>query len=86
MLGSVKLNRDSALYRIGKVKYILLSGGNSRKYYDEPSSIRNDLIHLSVPELRISCDYAGSSTIGSMLRMKSILSKINLLLFHNVFM
>ncbi len=60
------------LYRIGMVKYIIVSGDNSSKDYDEPTLMKNDLINKGIPDSRIYCDYAGFSTIDSMLRMKLI--------------
>jgi SanA protein len=67
-----RIQKVVELYRLGKFKYIIVSGDNSFKNYDEPSLMRNDLIHMGVPDSSIYCDYAGFSTIDSMLRMRSI--------------
>ncbi len=32
------------LYKAGKIDYILISGDNSSRFYDEPSTIRRDLL------------------------------------------
>ena len=69
---SKRIQKVVELYRLGKFKYIIVSGDNSLKNYDEPSLMRNDLIHMGVPDSSIYCDYAGFSTIDSMLRMRSI--------------
>lgn len=61
-----------ALFAAGKVDYLLVSGDNSRKDYDEPSAMRADLIAAGVPEERVVCDYAGFRTLDSMVRAKEI--------------
>lgn len=60
------------LFRSGKVKIVIVSGDNSSKNYDEPSMMRSDLIKGGIPASRIFCDYAGFSTIDSVLRAKLI--------------
>lgn len=67
-----RIKKVVELYRLGKIKYIVVSGDNSRKDYDEPSLMKNDLINKGIPSSRVYCDYAGFSTIDSMLRMKLI--------------
>lgn len=41
------------LYKSGKIKYILVSGDNGRKGYDEPSDFKNDLIKRGIPENKL---------------------------------
>lgn len=60
------------LYRAGKIQKILVSGDNSRKEYDEPTDIRNDLIAAGVKEEDVFLDYAGFSTLDSILRAKKV--------------
>ena len=61
-----------ALYQAGKVERILVSGDNSRKDYDEPTQMRDDLIQLGVPADHISRDYAGFRTLDSVIRAKKV--------------
>lgn len=65
-----RLRLDSAyrLYKAGKIDYILISGDNSSRFYDEPSTIRRDLLKRGVPSERIYRDYAGFRTLDSVLR------------------
>jgi len=63
------------LYKAGKIKYIVVSGDNSRKNYDEPTQMKSDLIANGVPENVIYLDYAGFRTWDSMVRMKEIFSQ-----------
>ncbi|WP_299252869.1 ElyC/SanA/YdcF family protein [uncultured Lacinutrix sp.] len=69
-----RLEAAEALYNAGKIEYILISGDNSRKDYDEPSTFKNDLIAKGIPEHKIFLDYAGFRTLDSMVRAKAIFS------------
>ena len=61
-----------ALYKSGKVRAILVSGDNSTKYYDEPTTMRDDLIKAGIPKRYITLDYAGFRTLDSVVRAKAI--------------
>ena len=69
-----RLEAAEALYNAGKIEYILISGDNSTKDYDEPSTFKNDLIAKGIPEHKIFLDYAGFRTLDSMVRAKAIFS------------
>lgn len=60
------------LYESGKVEYLVVSGDNSRKDYDEPSAMREALMELGVPAERIYRDYAGFRTLDSVVRAQEI--------------
>lgn len=60
------------LFKAGKIKKIIVSGDNSTKYYNEPSTMRDDLVALGVPEKNISLDFAGLRTFDSVARCKSM--------------
>ncbi len=61
-----------ALYEAGKVSFILVSGDNGSIYYNEPNTIKKDLIAEGIPENKIFLDYAGFRTLDSMLRAKTV--------------
>jgi SanA protein len=68
-------NRISAtvrLYNAGKIEYILVSGDNATLYYNEPYTIKKDLIKAGIPEEKIFLDYAGFRTLDSMVRAKYV--------------
>jgi SanA protein len=75
------------LYKSGKIKYIIVSGDNSRKDYDEPSNMKEELIKRGVPEDVIFLDYAGFRTLDSVVRAKEIFGQDSLIVisqkFHN---
>lgn len=54
-----RIQAAARLYQAGKVDYLLVSGDNSSRYYDEPSAMRDALITHGVPTERIYHDYAG---------------------------
>lgn len=61
-----------ALFRAGKVSWLLVSGDNSRPDYDEPTMMMNDLIAAGVPADRIVRDYAGFRTLDSVVRAREV--------------
>ncbi|MGE9293637.1 MAG: SanA/YdcF family protein [Puniceicoccales bacterium] len=67
-----RMSAASELYRAGKVEYLLVSGDNSRPDYDESSDMRAALMELGVPAGRIVRDYAGFSTLDSILRARDV--------------
>ena len=67
-----RIDAAKELYFSDKVKFLLVSGDNSTKYYDEPTTMKKDLITLGVPGNKIYCDYAGLSTLDSVVRTKEV--------------
>jgi SanA protein len=67
-----RLDAAAALYKAGKVKYLLVSGDNSRADYDEPTAMRAGLIQRGVPAEAIYRDFAGVRTWDSILRAESV--------------
>ena len=67
-----RLDAAYRLYKSGKIEFILISGDNGRKSYDEPTDFKNDLINKGVPENKIYLDYAGFRTLDSVVRAKEI--------------
>lgn len=53
------------LYRKGKVKQIIVSGDRASRYYDEPKTMRRDLIKRGVPKDAIVMDATGYRTLDS---------------------
>lgn len=76
-----------ALYKSGKIDYILVSGDNGRQEYDETSAMQADLIAMGVPPGKIFMDYAGFRTLDSILRCKEVFGTTDITVisqpFHN---
>jgi len=60
------------LFRQGKIKYLIVSGDNGRKEYNEPETMRADLISAGIDSSKIFLDYAGFRTFDSVVRLKEI--------------
>ncbi|ROT18077.1 hypothetical protein EEL51_10775 [Muribaculaceae bacterium Isolate-110 (HZI)] len=67
-----RIKTASELYHAGKVDYIIASGDNHTKDYDEPTAMRDSLMAHGVPEDRIILDFAGFRTLDSVVRAKEI--------------
>lgn len=61
-----------ALYRLGKVRFLLLSGDNRFVYYNEPAAMAAYARELGVPDNAIQPDYAGRRTYDTCYRARAI--------------
>lgn len=84
------LNRMKAaagLYQSGKVKYLIVSGDNRTRWYNEPEQMRLELLRLGVPDSVIYLDYAGLRTLDSVIRCKKVFDQDSFTIisqkFHN---
>ncbi|MDR6159676.1 SanA protein [Chryseobacterium sp. SLBN-27] len=75
------------LYKTGKIQYIIVSGDNSRKDYNEPEDMQIALMEHGIPKDRIFLDFAGFRTLDSVVRAKEIFGQTKLIIvsqkFHN---
>ena len=67
-----RIDIAARLYHAGKVDYIIASGDNHTKEYDEPTAMRDSLVAHGVPDSRIILDYAGFRTLDSVVRAKEV--------------
>ena len=82
-----RIEATAKLYEEGKIEYIVASGDNSVKHYNEPQQMKDDLIALGVPDSVIYLDYAGFRTLDSVIRMRKIFGQKQFTIisqkFHN---
>lgn len=82
-----RMEAAAEAYHQGKCRFLIVSGDNSRKEYNEPEAMRNALVRLGVPSSRIHEDFAGFRTLDSVVRAKEIFGQQRLLVisqrFHN---
>jgi SanA protein len=75
------------LIKAGKIKYVIASGNNNSKGYNEPALMKADLIKEGIDSSIIFPDYAGFRTFDSMVRLKEIFSQDTVTVisqpFHN---
>ena len=82
-----RIQAAAQLYKAGKVKYLILSGDNNKREYNEPEEMKKALIAQGVPEQAIFLDYAGFRTLDSMVRAKEVFMQDSITVisqhFHN---
>lgn len=82
-----RIDAAVALFKAGKIDYILISGDNGKEYYNEPETMQSDLIARGIPKEKIFLDYAGFRTLDSILRCREVFgeNKITVISqpFHN---
>ena len=67
-----RIDATEQLWKAGKLKTIIVSGGKDGKYYNEPAKMQQALIERGIPAERIVCDYDGLRTLDSVVRAKEI--------------
>ena len=82
-----RMEATARLFKEGKIKYIILSGNNDSKYYNEPLDMQKALLNLGVPENVMTLDYAGFRTFDSVVRCKQVFNQDTFTIisqnFHN---
>jgi len=82
-----RIEAAAELYKAGKIKYIIVSGDNHVKNYDEPVAMKNALVRLGIPPSAIFLDYAGFRTFDSVIRCRDVFSQDTITIisqqFHN---
>ncbi|MDR6921674.1 MULTISPECIES: vancomycin high temperature exclusion protein [Chryseobacterium] len=82
-----RIQAAADLYKSGKIQYIIVSGDNSTKDYNEPEDMQLALVQNGVPQNRIYLDHAGFRTLDSVIRAKEIFGQTKLVIvsqkFHN---
>jgi len=75
------------LIKAGKIKYLIISGDNATRYYNEPEMMRRDVERAGIDSAVIYLDYAGFRTYDSMIRLKEIFGQDSVTVisqqFHN---
>lgn len=82
-----RIDATVRLFESGKIKYILVSGDNAQKEYNEPITFKKDLIARGIPRSHIYLDYAGFRTLDSIIRASKIFGQQKFTIisqrFHN---
>lgn len=84
---TARIQAAAELFKAGKVRFLIVSGDNSRNGCDEPSEMKAALIALGVPATSIYCDYAGFRTLDSVVRAGKVFGQAELTVisqkYHN---
>lgn len=82
-----RVDATAKLFKAGKIDFVLVSGDNGSKSYDEPSDFKAALMQQGIPESKIFLDYAGFRTLDSVVRAKKVFQENKLTFisqqFHN---
>ncbi|MFT0211903.1 ElyC/SanA/YdcF family protein [Pseudomonas sp. F1_0610] len=82
-----RMDATAELFHAKKISYIVVSGDNSHRRYNEPEDMRQALIQRGIPKQRIYLDYAGFRTLDSVYRMRAIFQQTSFIIisqeFHN---
>jgi SanA protein len=82
-----RIRAAADLYNSGKIQYIVISGDNGKKTYNEPLDMKNELIRFGIPAEKIFLDHAGFRTYDSVIRMNKIFGQKSFTVisqdFHN---
>jgi SanA protein len=75
------------LYNHNKIDFIIVSGDNRNRNYNEPITMYNDLVQAGIPNRKIILDYAGFRTLDSVVRGKEVFGQDKFTIvsqsFHN---
>lgn len=84
---SYRIDATIGLFKAGKIEFVLVSGDNATQYYNEPTTIKKDLVAGGIPKEKIFLDYAGFRTLDSMVRAREVfgLERVTVISqkFHN---
>ncbi len=82
-----RMDAAAELHKAGKAEFILVSGDNSEKNYNEPVAMQEALIKRGIPKENIVLDYAGFRTLDSMVRAQKVFGQQKFIVvsqkFHN---
>lgn len=75
-----RMDAAAELFQRGRVRALLVSGDNATRYYNEPWTMRSDLITRGIPDAYITLDYAGFRTLDSIVRAKAVFGQAELVI------
>lgn len=82
-----RVGAAARLFKSGKIDYLIASGDNHVRGYDEATDMKQALTELGVPADRVYCDYAGFRTLDSVVRAKMVFGETSVTFisqeFHN---
>ncbi|WP_426476307.1 SanA/YdcF family protein [Chryseobacterium sp. CBSDS_008] len=82
-----RIQAAADLLKSGKIQYVIVSGDNSTKDYNEPVDMQLALMQQGIAHDKIILDHAGFRTLDSVVRAKDIFGQTRLIIisqrFHN---
>ena len=82
-----RINSAAKLFHANKIDFIIVSGDNSKKGYNEPEQMKASLVEQGIPAHKIQEDFAGFRTLDSILRAEIVFEQTSYTIisqpFHN---
>jgi SanA protein len=82
-----RLDAAVLLFKEKKIDYIIASGDNRTASYNEPQSMKEELVRRGIPEKKIYLDFAGLRTLDSVVRCQKVFGQDSFIIisqkFHN---
>ncbi|MTI13167.1 SanA/YdcF family protein [Sansalvadorimonas verongulae] len=80
-----RMEAVAQLVKAKRIRYVVVSGDNGTRWYDEPTQMRRDLIRLGVPADIIYRDYAGFRTLDSIIRARDVFGQTSFTIISQKF-
>ncbi len=80
-----RMDAASKLFETNKIDFILVSGDNSTMQYNEPVTMKKDLVALGIPDSNVVEDFAGFRTLDSMVRSKKVFGQDRIMVISQRF-
>ncbi len=84
---SNRIDAAAGLYHAGKIDFVIATGDNSDRRYNEPRAMLAELVERGVPPKKVFLDYAGFRTLDSIVRAREIFGQVSITVisqrFHN---
>lgn len=80
-----RIDSAAELWLSGKVKWLVVSGDNRHASYNEPHEMQKALMEKGVPESAIYCDYAGFTTLDSVVRAREVFGQTSITVVSQAF-
>lgn len=80
-----RITAAAQLYHAGKVKWLIVSGDNRHAGYNEPQEMQQALIEKGLPVDAIYCDYAGFTTLDSVVRAREVFGQNSITVVSQAF-
>ena len=82
---SYRIDATYNLYLANKIDFILVSGDNGTVYYNEPETMKNDLVAKGIPANKIFLDCAGFRTLDSVVRSGKVFGQSSITVISQKF-
>jgi SanA protein len=80
-----RIHAANELINSGRVKFLVLSGSTDGGFYNEPETMKKDLVELGVSEDKIFLDHEGNRTLDSVLRVKEVFLQSDIIIISQKF-